>query len=127
MVQFLWICLGGAIGTGLRHLACCWARSAFGTAFPYGTLLVNVVGSFAIALLMVLGLETTRVPPTVHVALTTGLLGGFTTFSAFSYETMRCLQNGEVGTAVLNVAVSVAAGLTACYAGWLVGRSLAGT
>ena len=118
MARFFWICLGGAVGTGARHVVSEWAPRVFGTSFPYGTLAVNVIGSLLIAALMYLANETSSLPPTLRLALTTGVLGGFTTYSTFSYETLKYLQAGEPGKAALNVVLSVLVCLAACFLGW---------
>lgn len=93
-MQFAWICLGGALGTGARYLVSGWTLRAFGTSFPYGTLAVNVAGSLLLAFLMQVGLSTDALRPTLRLALTTGVLGGFTTYSTFNYEALRYLQEG---------------------------------
>lgn len=126
MQQFLWICLGGAMGTGLRYLVSGWVAKLAGGSFPYGTLSVNLLGSFVLGGLVHVGLSTDTLSPTLRVAAATGLLGGFTTYSTFSYETMRLLQEGAWGLASFNVAVTVVACLAACYLGLLLARSLVG-
>ena len=118
MSRFLLVCLGGAFGTGARYLVTGWAPRWLGTGFPYGTFAVNVVGSFLIAVLMFVGTETTALPATTRVVLTTGVLGGFTTYSSFSYETMKLLQEGALGLALVNVAVTLLGCLAACMLGW---------
>lgn len=124
MAQLLWICLGGAVGTGARYLVATWALATFGSQFPVGTLLVNLVGSFLLALLVTLGVESSAMSPTLRLALTTGVMGGFTTYSTFSFETLRCLQEGAWGTALANVLATVFGCLLACLLGWWVGRVL---
>lgn len=118
MERFFWICLGSAVGGGARYLVSGWAVKALGSAFPYGTLAVNFLGSFLLAALMFVGLETAAMPPALRLALTTGVMGGFTTYSTFSYETMRYLQDGAWGIAVANLLVTVLACLAACLLGW---------
>src|SRR5512146_1603566 len=103
MARFLWICLGGAAGTGARYLLGGFLLRVLGAAFPYGTLAVNLIGSFLLAGLMYAGLNTQALSPTLRLALTTGVMGGFTTYSTFSYETMKYVQDGAVGMAALNV------------------------
>jgi crcB protein len=103
MSRFLWICLGGAIGTGARYLISGWALRAFGTAFPYGTLAVNLLGSFLIGLVMQLSVETSWLPANLRIVLTTGVMGGFTTYSAFNYETLRYFQEGAWLWGILNI------------------------
>jgi CrcB protein len=126
MSRFLWICLGGAAGTGARYLLSGWALAAFGPAFPWGTFAVNVIGSFCVGLLMQVGLATPLLSPTLRLALTTGVMGGFTTYSTFNYETIRYVQDGAWRLAVGNVALTLAACLAAGFAGIALGRSLFG-
>jgi CrcB protein len=118
--------LGGALGSGARYLVSLWALKVLGAAFPYGTFAVNVVGSFLLAALMYVGTETTALPATTRIVLTTGVLGGFTTYSTFSYETMRYLQESAWALAALNVAVTVVACLGACLLGWIGARWIVG-
>jgi fluoride exporter len=126
MTRFLWICLGGAVGTGARYLLGGWALRALGPSFPYGTLSVNLIGSLLVAALMYLGVEATMLSPTLRIVLTTGVMGGFTTYSTFSYETMKYLQDGAWGLAIVNVLVTVFGCLAACAAGWAGARWLVG-
>jgi len=123
-MQFFWICLGGAAGTGARYLLSGWTTATFGAAFAWGTLVVNVLGSFLIAVLMVAANEANLLSPTLRLALTTGVMGGFTTYSAFSYETMLCFQQGAWGTGALNIVVTVVGCLVACLLGLWCGRAL---
>jgi CrcB protein len=95
MGRFLWICLGGAVGTGARYLLSDWSLRNLGPGFPWGTLAVNVIGSFLLGLLMQIALATSLLSPTLRLTLTTGIMGGFTTYSAFNYETLRYLQQGD--------------------------------
>ncbi len=125
-MRLLWICLGGAFGTGARYLLSGWALEQLGSGFPYGTLAVNVLGSFLLAVLMYAGVDAGLLSPTVRLALTTGVMGGFTTYSTFSYETMRYLQDGVWWLAFLNVAVTLVACLGACFLGWVAAQSALG-
>lgn len=118
MERFFWICLGSAVGGGARYLVSGWALKSFGPAFPYGTLAVNLLGSFLLAGLMYAGVEKAVVSPTVRLALTVGVMGGFTTYSTFSYETMKQLQDGAWAMAITNVLVTVVGCLLACMLGW---------
>jgi CrcB protein len=115
------IALGAAVGANLRYAVSTWAAQRWGAAFPYGTMLINVAGSFGIGVIMVLA--TARVPlaPTWRILIVTGFLGGFTTFSSFSYETYALLVGGSWIAAALNIAGSVGLGLI----GVLLGVSLA--
>jgi CrcB protein len=124
MMRFLWICLGGAAGTGARYLLSGWLLRALGTAFPYGTFAVNVLGSFLVAVLMYLGIDASMISPTARLALTTGFMGGFTTFSTFSYETLKYLQEEAWGMAAWNAIATVLGSLGACLLGWLCAKWL---
>ncbi|MCI0571978.1 MAG: fluoride efflux transporter CrcB [Myxococcaceae bacterium] len=125
-MKTLWIGLGGALGSIARYQLDGWCQRRLGTSFPYGTLAVNLIGSFFIAVLMYVGLRTELLPPTVRIALTTGVIGGFTTYSTFNYETLRYLQDGAWGLGVLNVAATLAGCLVAGFIGWTAGRLLVG-
>jgi CrcB protein len=121
-MRFFWICLGGAVGTGARYLLSGWTLRLLGGAFPYGTLSVNVLGSFMLGALMQLALTTSILSPTLRLALTTGAMGGFTTYSTFNYETVRYFQEGAVLFGVLNILVMVFACLLAGLLGFVVAR-----
>ncbi len=108
MSRFLWICLGGACGTGARYLFSLWALSALGPAFPYGTLMINALGSFLLSAIMEVGLYSTLWPDTLRLTLTTGVMGGFTTYSTFNYDTLRFIQGGAWLLGCLNLVGTVA-------------------
>ncbi len=127
MDRLLWVCLGSAFGGGARYLVSGWVLRALGPAFPYGTLAVNLLGSFLLAALMFAGIEAASMSPNVRLALTTGAMGGFTTYSTFSYETMRYLQDGAWTTALVNVTVTLIGCLLACFLGWMGARWLLGS
>lgn len=124
--RLLWVCLGGAAGTAARYWLAGWAPQVLGAAFPYGTLLVNAIGSFLLGAVMHVGLSTEILSPTVRIALAVGVLGGFTTYSSFCFETLRYLQEGAWMVGFLYVASMVLGCLIACALGfglakWLVG------
>jgi CrcB protein len=122
MERFLWICLGGAAGTGARYLVTLWALRIAGPGFPWGTLAVNVVGSFLIGLIMQVALTTGLIPPLLRLGLTTGVMGGFTTYSTFNYETLLYLQRNEWLLAFANLAATVLLCLAAGALGLVAGR-----
>jgi fluoride exporter len=124
--RFLWICAGGAVGTGARYLIVLWAARSFGPTFPAGTLIVNLAGSFLLGFLMHVGSATQLLPMTMRLALTTGMLGGFTTYSTFSYETADFLRRGAGQYAALNIIATVAGCLVAVFAGLALARLVAG-
>ena len=125
MERFLWICLAGALGTGARYLIALWAAQRLGSAFPYGTLIVNLFGCFAIAALMHAAL-TLGWPPAVRAAATIGFIGGLTTYSSFNYETMRLLEEGAPATAFVNLSVTVIGGFLAGWLGLMAAREVLG-
>ena len=125
-MKLVWICLGGAVGSGARYLVSGWALKLFGPTFPYGTLAVNLLGSFLLAGVMQVGMTSEMMSPTLRLAVATGVLGGFTTYSTFSYETFKYLQDGAWGIAGLNIVATVLCCLVGCFAGygcarWVVG------
>jgi CrcB protein len=117
MARFLWVCVGGTVGTGARYLLSGWLSRRFGGGYPIGTLAVNALGSFAIGTLMQVGLATELFSPTVRVALATGLLGGFTTYSSFNYETVAFFREGAAALGFLNVVLMVGVCLAAGFLG----------
>jgi fluoride exporter len=127
MYRFLLICLGGALGTGARYLIAISAPRLLGTSFPYATLTVNVVGSFLLGAIMHVGLNTDLMSPGLRLVLTTGVMGGFTTYSTFNYETMEYLRAGAFGLAGLNVAATVLLCLLAGALGLSLARGLVGS
>src|SRR5579871_2426894 len=105
--RFLSVCLAGAIGTGARYLLGTWAVRTFGPTFPVGTLIINSLGSFLLVVIMGLSLERGLIPTDMRVVLTTGVMGGFTTYSSFNYETLRLFQEGSGGLGSLYVGATV--------------------
>jgi len=121
MERFLWVCLAGALGTGARYLVGVWALQRFGPAFPYGTLIVNVAGCFLLGLVANLALRLPMFPVTLRLALTSGFLGGLTTYSSFNYETTRLFQEGSPRMAFLNYGLTGLLCLGAGLLGLLLG------
>ncbi|HET6197332.1 MAG TPA: fluoride efflux transporter CrcB [Acetobacteraceae bacterium] len=124
MARFLLVCAGGAFGTGARYLLGGWAQRVLGTAFPYGTLIINALGSFLIVILMHLSIQRGVISPDLRVILTTGVMGGFTTYSTFNYETVRLLQDGALGLGALNILATVVVCLLAGGLGVLICRAI---
>ena len=124
MARFFWICLGGAVGTGARYLLSSWLLRMAGPGFPWGTLAVNVLGSFLLGLVMQIPLGSDLFPPTLRLALATGVLGGFTTYSTFNYETLRLFQQDAWATGALYLGATMAACLLAGLLGLASGRLL---
>jgi CrcB protein len=122
----LWIGVGGAFGSIARYQLDGWFQRRLGASFPYGTLAVNILGSFLLVLLMHVGLRTEAIPQVVRIALATGVLGGFTTYSTFNYETFRYVQSGAWGAAALNITATLIGCLAAGLLGRVAGRALVG-
>lgn len=125
-MRLFWICLGGAAGTGARYLLSGWVQAALGTRLPYGTLAVNILGSFLLGAIMELSLATNLLAPALRLALTTGLLGGFTTYSAFNYETLGYFREGAWLYGYFNIGLTLVGCLVAGLAGLLAARVVMG-
>jgi len=124
MEQIASIALLGALGCLARYFLSGWVYALLGRGFPYGTFVVNIVGAFLIGLIMEFSIRSALVPPTLRTALTIGFLGGLTTFSTFSFETFRLLEEGSLLTAFSNILVSVVACLVCTWLGIVVARAL---
>jgi CrcB protein len=124
MERALLITLGGAIGTALRYFVSLIAARWFGSEFPYGTLIVNLSGAFIIGLVQELGAETLLIPDNMRLFLTTGMMGGLTTYSTFSYETVRLMEANAWSQAWINISVTTVICLSLCFLGMGVGRAL---
>jgi fluoride exporter len=111
----------------MRYLVAVWSIRAFGAAFPYGTFFVNLLGSFLIGLFAELAGSSAWMSPVVRVSLISGFIGGFTTYSSFSYETAQLLDAGTASLAVLNVVLTLVGCLGATDAGLAAGRWVADT
>jgi CrcB protein len=122
--RFLLVCVAGGAGSGVRYLAVTGLARVAGATFPYGTLAVNVVGSFLLGAIMELSLSVGVPGPDLRVVLAAGLMGGFTTYSSFNYETLAAFQRGAFGLAAGYVALTVAGCLAAGALGVAAARSL---
>jgi len=122
---YLIVFLGGGLGAALRHGVNLAVARALGTAFPYGTLLINITGSFIMGL--VAAYFAFKGDATQHwrLFLTTGILGGYTTFSAFSLDAALLYERGELGMAALYVTASVALSIVGLFAGLALVRNFA--
>ncbi len=113
-------CAGGGL---TRYYLSGWIYSILGRTLPYGTFAVNVIGSFFIGLVMELGLQSTAIPSTLRVGLTVGFMGGLTTFSTFSYETLMMLEDGRILASFINILSSVSICLAFTWLGILAVRA----
>jgi CrcB protein len=131
--RLLLVCIGSAAGGGARYLMATALHARLGAAFPWGTLAVNIVGSFLIAVVMRLsiaggggGVAPALIGPDARLFLTTGVLGGFTTYSSFNHETLAMVERGAWLAALLHVAVTVLGCLGSGALGLLAARTFAG-
>ena len=125
MITYLWIAIGSALGGAARYALTLWAARAWGETFPWGTLLINVLGSFVIGLFFNLTMADGPLPASAHLRLfvMAGLCGGFTTFSAFSLQALLLLRGGEWVSGFAYMAGSVVLCLAAVLLGhWLGAR-----
>jgi CrcB protein len=124
MSKLLLVCAGGALGSGARYLVGTWSAAAWGVGFPWGTLIVNLLGSFLIAVIAVLGLEAGAVSPDLRLFLAVGVMGGFTTYSSFNHETLALAQRGEWGLVAAYVGATLVGAWIAGLAGLLLARAV---
>lgn len=125
MMTVLSIAGGGALGALLRHFMNTAVADITGPSFPWGIFAVNVLGSFALGLLAALFAHAWDAPQGVKIFLTTGFLGGFTTFSAFSLDTVLLFERGEGGAALFYMCASVLCSVAALYGGMTLVRAFA--
>ncbi len=111
------VMLGGGVGAALRYIVASYVARFHSGLFPVGTFLINVTGSFSIGLLMTFFVYRSDLTPTWRLFLVTGVLGGYTTFSSFEWETLSALKSGAPVAAILNVLLSVALGFAGVWMG----------
>lgn len=124
MTHILLVAAGGALGSVLRYLVGLWTLRSFGPSFPWGTLTVNVTGSFLIGVFAEVIARRFGASAEMRVFLITGILGGYTTFSAFSLDAITLLERGEPVTALIYVASSVLLSALAVFAGLVLMRAM---
>ncbi len=125
MINYLIVFIGAGIGGALRHGVNLGAYRYIGPGIGYGTIIVNIVGSFLMGALAAYFAFKGQATQPWRLFMTTGILGGFTTFSAFSLDAALLYERGEIGTAALYVAASVALSIAALFAGMFIVRQLA--
>jgi CrcB protein len=123
--KLILVCVGGALGSGARYLVATWAAAALGAGLPRGTIIVNLAGSYLIALIVGLSARTTAISPDLRLFLTTGIMGGFTTYSSFNYETLHFIEEGAVAYGLANMTITLFGCLASGSLGLLSARALA--
>lgn len=122
--KLLWVCMGGALGSGARYLVSLGAARWLGVGWPWGTFAVNALGSFLLGLMLEAFTEGTAFgSPGLRLALTTGAMGGFTTYSTFNYEALSLLETGRWGAGLAYLAATMLVCLLAGAAGIAMGRA----
>lgn len=123
-MTWLLIALGGAAGSVLRYGVGRLAMHYLGTGTVVGTFIVNITGSFALGFFLGLVVQRGGIPADLRAMIAIGLLGGYTTFSTLSYDTLRLLESGEISRAALNLLGNLVIGLAAAWLGLLLGRAV---
>jgi CrcB protein len=124
MAKYVLIGAGGFLGADLRYTVQIWAAGRWGSGFPFGTLIANITGSFLLAFFITLATQRIAISPEWRLFFAIGFVGGYTTFSSFSMETVAILQQGNWLWGGLNLLTNVAFGLTATILGILLARAL---
>ncbi|MBK8251632.1 MAG: CrcB family protein [Polyangiaceae bacterium] len=127
MERLLWVCFGGALGSGARYLTSLVAARWFGAGFGWGTVFVNVTGSFLLGLIVAVAKARGLMGSTLYFALASGVMGGFTTYSSFNNETVTYVENGLLGRAAWNIGATVVLCLGAGFFGLRAGNWVGAT
>ncbi|THB70482.1 MAG: fluoride efflux transporter CrcB [Gammaproteobacteria bacterium] len=122
MQQLISIGIGGAIGAILRYLVSGGVHTFMGKDFPYGTLSVNVIGSFVVGVLFVIFATNDTIPELLKISVLVGMLGAFTTFSTFSLDTFKLIETAAFSKAGVNIAINVVASIAATWFGIVCSR-----
>jgi CrcB protein len=125
LIDYLWVGLGGFVGANARYALGVWIVGRFGAGFPLHTLLINVSGSFLIGVLLILLTERLALDPAWRLLLVVGFLGGYTTFSSYTFEALALAEAGEWLSAAWYVLGSNGLGLMAAFLGIVLARVLA--
>ena len=124
MLKYLMVGVGGGLGSILRFWLGSYIGSRMGARFPYGTFVVNITGSFLIGLVFAFLTARTQWSPNWRYLIPIGFIGGYTTFSSFEFETLRMIQDGQIGLGLFYVASSVVVGFAAVWGGMMAGRAI---
>jgi len=123
-VTLVLVGVGGFLGAVSRYLVDGWVSNLSGATFPFGTLLINVSGSFVLGVLFALSVERAVIPPAIRAPVLIGFIGAYTTFSTLTLETWRLVEDGSLAAAFGNLAGSLLLGMVAVVAGLALGRAL---
>lgn len=123
-MKYLWVALGGALGSVARYAVGLLIYERMGTRFPYGTFVINISGCFLIGFVLTILDNRMGLPPQWRLAIPIGFVGAYTTFSTFEYETLRLAQHGQASVGVLYLVLSVVLGYGAVWLGMTAGRVL---
>jgi len=124
LLKYLMVGVGGCLGSILRFWLGSYIGNRVGSRFPYGTFVINITGSFLVGLVFALLTVKTEWSPNWRYLIPIGFIGGYTTFSSFEYETLRTMQDGQIGLGLLYVAASVVVGFVAVWGGMIAGRAI---
>jgi CrcB protein len=124
MDKVLWISIGAVLGANLRYWVGDWAAQRFGSGFPYGTLLINLTGSFLLGLIVSMSMENFIIDPRLRLLLTIGFLGSYTTFSTYAYESIALISLGQWGLGLFNLLGSSLLGALFAILGIWLGKIL---
>jgi CrcB protein len=124
-MKYLWVALGGALGSVARFAVGLWIYERMGTRFPYGTFVINISGCFLIGFALTVLDDRMGLPPQWRLAVPIGFVGAYTTFSTFEYETLRLAQHGQVVSGLLYILASVVLGYGAVWLGIVAARPFA--
>ena len=122
--KMLIVGLGGFIGANMRYWLGAWIDTQFGLRFPLGTFLINLTGSLLLGFIATITIERALIDPRWRLAIGVGFIGAYTTFSTFTYESVKLLEAGSYGLAALNVFGSGALGLIGAGLGIILGRAI---
>ena len=122
MIKYLMVGIGGFLGSVLRFWLGSFIGGRMGARFPYGTFVINVTGSFLIGMVLAVLATKAHWNSNWRYLIPIGFIGGYTTFSAFEYETFQLFQDGQLLTAMLNIALSVVIGFVGVWVGVVAGR-----
>ena len=123
-MKYLAISLGGILGANARYLITGWAAQKFGTGFPYGTFIINISGALILGFFVAFVQDRAFIHTHYRLFFATGFCGAYTTFSTFTYETLRLFQDGSVLLGMANIAASLLVGMLGVFMGFAIGRMI---